>query len=342
MQKIPRLDQEEGKPRMDAVDVAKGIGIIAVVVGHILPIPSVVAVIYCFHMPLFFFLSGFLHGELKRHSIAQYVRSRLVPYAAFGLFVIALTLFLRYLKRGAIEPDIVALAFRSFFEGKPVRGTDLWFYPCLLIVELLGLVLLKVRGLPVRLGFGGILATIGFLLSPWSLSIPWNIDIALVALPFWLAGAFAREKEFLRWAGSSIQWRLTIPIAVAILYYKCFVLRSGVDMRTAAYGGAFLFYAAAAGGIAVTLLVSKALVRNKALTLIGRASVAIYPTNGIIVLIVEILFGQTGMLVQLSEPSRISLHLICAIAGGIAFYAITLRNAPLRFLTTGRYKRAIA
>ena len=44
------------------IDIAKGIGIFLVVLGHV-PIPMwLVTPIYMFHMPLFFFLSGmFVH-----------------------------------------------------------------------------------------------------------------------------------------------------------------------------------------------------------------------------------------------------------------------------------------
>ncbi len=46
--------------RLDFIDIAKGIGIILVVTGHLLPVAAGLHVlIYSFHMPLFFFLSGF-------------------------------------------------------------------------------------------------------------------------------------------------------------------------------------------------------------------------------------------------------------------------------------------
>jgi fucose 4-O-acetylase-like acetyltransferase len=68
--------------RSDVWDIAKGIGIILVVYGHVarglvlanlLPdtpvIQGIDAVIYSFHMPLFFFISGvFFLGSLERHG----------------------------------------------------------------------------------------------------------------------------------------------------------------------------------------------------------------------------------------------------------------------------------
>ena len=53
-----------GKIRDITFDIAKGIGIVLVVIGHFIPdnAPSwyigFVSVVYHFHMPLFFFVSG--------------------------------------------------------------------------------------------------------------------------------------------------------------------------------------------------------------------------------------------------------------------------------------------
>ena len=57
-----------GKRRIEYIDIAKGIGIVLVVAGHLLDKENrLYAYIYSFHMPLFFVLSGFLL-ELDRQS----------------------------------------------------------------------------------------------------------------------------------------------------------------------------------------------------------------------------------------------------------------------------------
>ena len=43
--------------RLDFIDVAKGIGILFVIIAHINYKPSLLTVIYSFHMPLFFFFA---------------------------------------------------------------------------------------------------------------------------------------------------------------------------------------------------------------------------------------------------------------------------------------------
>ena len=51
--------------RDGSVDISKGIGIISVLIGHDMLCPSIIQiVIFSFHMPLFFVLSGyFFHSK---------------------------------------------------------------------------------------------------------------------------------------------------------------------------------------------------------------------------------------------------------------------------------------
>ena len=59
------------KIRNSSIDVAKGIAIILVVLGHSIAEPTVPLnkFILSFHMPLFFFLSGIFSGNKKKNHI---------------------------------------------------------------------------------------------------------------------------------------------------------------------------------------------------------------------------------------------------------------------------------
>lgn len=81
--------------RLDWVDVAKGIGIIFVVLGHLTYAPQgdwvhIKNAIYLFHMPLFFILSGYTFSQKPNQGFAKRRASTiLVPYVAFMLLVMA-------------------------------------------------------------------------------------------------------------------------------------------------------------------------------------------------------------------------------------------------------------
>lgn len=52
------------KKRLEWVDIAKGIAVILMVVGHEVKNQSIIALIFSFHMPLFFILSGYTSGTV--------------------------------------------------------------------------------------------------------------------------------------------------------------------------------------------------------------------------------------------------------------------------------------
>ncbi len=86
-----------GKPEFDSretvFDLLKGIGILFVIIGHS-DIGPLNAFINSFHMPLFFFITGYF---LKKRSISQEIRlcvqRLLVPYlfTAFGICVVCIS-----------------------------------------------------------------------------------------------------------------------------------------------------------------------------------------------------------------------------------------------------------
>lgn len=77
--------------RENYIDIAKAIGIILVVLGHT-DFPYI-QIIYQFHLPLFFFLSGVVLNDQKvkniKHYIFQKVKSLYVPFVAFELIFLA-------------------------------------------------------------------------------------------------------------------------------------------------------------------------------------------------------------------------------------------------------------
>jgi acyltransferase len=86
------------KERLNTYDIAKGIGIILVVLGHTATHIGLEKVIYQFHMPLFFILSGIFFKEndvqFPQAFIINKVRRLYVPYALNGLGLFFIYLFI--------------------------------------------------------------------------------------------------------------------------------------------------------------------------------------------------------------------------------------------------------
>ena len=121
--------------RIIALDIAKAICIILVVMGHYVPDNSpawyvlVHDVIYTFHMPLFMFVSGYVYIATKKRStygdfLLKKVRWLMVPYLTTSVMVIVIKL----LTQGSMSVDNPVTIF-SFVEMfyMPVAGYFLWF-----------------------------------------------------------------------------------------------------------------------------------------------------------------------------------------------------------------------
>jgi fucose 4-O-acetylase-like acetyltransferase len=79
--------------RVERMDIARGIGILLVVMGHNPACASETLakpLIFSFHIPLFFFLSGYFHRQRKGIGIdlRQRARRLLVPYGLTGLLFV--------------------------------------------------------------------------------------------------------------------------------------------------------------------------------------------------------------------------------------------------------------
>lgn len=82
--------------RIAWIDVAKGIGILLIVFGHTMQSGFVRQVIFSFHVPFFFFLSGVTYK--REASFCTFIRKRivglLVPYWVWGIISIAVFLLM--------------------------------------------------------------------------------------------------------------------------------------------------------------------------------------------------------------------------------------------------------
>ncbi|RXA19860.1 acetyltransferase [Methanosarcina sp. MSH10X1] len=195
--------------RFHWIDALKGIGIILVVFAHHkLPV-ALDTYIFSFHMPLFFFISGFLFDFWKHTaSAASFVKKRfrslIVPYFGFALLT---CLFYLLLDIG-YQPGVTNI---DFFKASPAENIHsivyalgplisynppLWFLTCLFVTELLFYGFAKkYYAEPGKLMFWlTAVGVIGYLYSVYvPFRLPWNADVALTAVVFYGAGNLFRK-----------------------------------------------------------------------------------------------------------------------------------------------------
>ncbi len=134
-------DRRQAQFRLDWVDVARGLGIMAVVVGHVWTRGPLRDALYSFHMPLFFLLSGTLS---RPHDVGAFTRRQLVgqmrPYVLFLALLILVDQIIEPLKGGRPifhqwPQDLAPILLGGFWLRGPY--TIFWFVPCLMMARIL-------------------------------------------------------------------------------------------------------------------------------------------------------------------------------------------------------------
>ena len=104
------------KNRIHYVDAAKAIAIILVIIGHCYwnsAIPRLSNLIYSFHMPLFFIVSGFFLKNLEvKNAIEKYAKAYLWPYLIIGILMILLGFFKSMIQQESLHNIICEIIVR--------------------------------------------------------------------------------------------------------------------------------------------------------------------------------------------------------------------------------------
>jgi acyltransferase len=297
--------------RLSWIDTLKGFGIMLVVFAHYQLPAALDTYIFSFHMPLFFFVSGFLFNFVKySESTVTFIKGRfrslIVPYFAFAV----LTCLFYLLLDKAFQPKVTNF---DFFEASvpymiysilyalgPMISFNppLWFLTCLFVTELLFYWLAK--GYYWQTGQLAILLTIsgivGYLYSIYvPIRLPWNTDVALTAVVFYGAGNIFR-KFIESIEGFKVDFGLpksgsgfnSMPllvdnfmpvffILVSLLYFV-YLLEFPTDkinMNVLKYGNFFSFYLFAFSGIFTYVFIFKKIGSLKVLEFYGRNSLIV-------------------------------------------------------------------
>ena len=286
------------KKRDATIDIAKGIGIYLVCLGHTTSNEILLKWIYSFHMPLFFFLSGIFHSQAENYFefLKKKIRALLVPYLFF-----AITLFMFFLlvskKIGfsAGENLSVKENFIGIFIGTEIPnfsrvdwGGHLWFLLALFLVANI-MYFIKKLSLKIQILINILMILFNIYLSKKiDFYLPWCFLTVLVAFNFYWFGNYFRND---------ILNRKNIPnlilLGLLIINFITSYLNGKVDMWGNNYGNLILFFIGAYSGILFLIFfIKKFILNNKFLEYIGKNSLVIlaYHRRGITVIKVIIIY----------------------------------------------------
>lgn len=233
--------------RINWIDCWKGIAIVTVVAGHTLDL-TIAKYIFWFHMPLFFFISGYLYKE--KYDYLSFFKQKffhlIVPYISF-LILFSLPTVAIYIyeflqtKQSESVYQLLSFIFKQLYGGQILTGSfDIfWFFSCLFFThQLYNFIYTK---------FGNYNSLINIIVlnfyclamvDCWffnDIQFPWNINVVLMALPFYWLGHMAYKKPAI------FNYKKLVPIAIIIfsiqlLMDNWFLIDINFDMKSRSYG----------------------------------------------------------------------------------------------------------
>lgn len=267
------------KKREAEFDIAKGILILCVVIGHG-GSDAVADFMYRFHMPLFFILSGYFmqkHSNVSEYATSQF-KKLMIPYFMYMAVDFIFFDHLHNLNR----------ILHYLWGGRFINGVY-WYITCFYISSVIfvtmlkyfssrKVVLLSVAGGGIALIESQLLSAIPLLVKP---GIPFDADVVLLCLSYLTMGYYGKQTID-RWRKAD-QFQVDfVAIVIAIILVTEFAVMGGraIDMKQVLYPNLLYNYLIPIGYGLVLLrlcrIISKRLKRIKcALQAIGQMTIPI-------------------------------------------------------------------
>ena len=342
------LDSVNARSRVEWVDIAKGIGIILVIIGH-LSIPYTDLWIYTFHMPLFFFLSGVVFSGIKykfKAFLLKRIKALVIPYFAlgFGIFLFFTFLYVYHNKTGTVPPYFVIGALDTpvnmLVKFLVQKGYwTVWFLACLFIAEILFYFVLKAskNRMAITVAISSVICVGGLVYYRFGgVTLPWNIDTALIAQFFMCMGylfsnstSLTKFREYITVNASNpvrcIMSVLFLVVNVISGFASFKISGSSANMSIGAYGIEPLSFLSAISGILFIIAVAS-MIKSRFLSYLGRNTMLVFAWHSRIVIIA---LNYLYLAIGIFQSSGFIIRCIYGVVTTIAILAILM---PLDYL----------
>ena len=331
--------------RVEYVDIAKGIGITLVVMGYndfALISPFAHKLIYSFHMPMFFFMSGmFFKPDLPFWNFFQNrFRKLLKPFLFMILFIYFTSI--SFSKVSILEASRRLLK-ATYGNGHYLDWVQLWFLPHLFVVSLFAYLFVhainQTRLSQLRWAILTITYVVGVfsitLFSPFEFNLlgkdfivyglPFSLDLVLVSGFFFLV---AYELNRTRYA-SLLESPLTLFMSGLTLIFLVWYFPSKIDFNIRQFDSLPINTVEALLGILFILAISKQIGRIGGLSsvfrYIGQASLIIL----IFQVPIQDYWGQKLLAITNNLAFSYWISFLAGVVGPIVINALFIRPNPI-------------
>ncbi|MGG2077552.1 acyltransferase family protein [Lelliottia nimipressuralis] len=299
---------------MPWADTLKALGMLCIYIGHFGPVSGkLYSFVFLFHVPLFFFISGFFHSN--KSSVVEFSINRfkkiVVPYLIFSV----LSLFFFSLRAPEYVKDISytvqAIAFGV--RNTTYYAEGLWFLPCLFIMSLVFRLLSSITN---RVFLLSALLSVSCLVifpnMPSSDPRLWfNIDSAMQYIIYYACGFSFRQHVGLYIKDDKPTNIFSVVVFISLLLIA-FIYTKGTSFITLAIGKfALLNYLTSVSitlvAIILCIFIALHLSHLNLINNIGKGSIILCGTENICRGILITAISTMGLSVKFSNPLSIVL-----------------------------------
>lgn len=315
------------------IDIAKGITIFLMVWGHSIFGTFAWEKIYLFHMPLFFFISGFF---FKNMSFVSYLKNKsqrlLFPFIFYWIFIRIWNIFSNLIiQKANLKEILMYVKSEEFF---PKTG-PLWFLLCLFLLSIVSYFLILKIPKKYHLLILLVSITIAYLLPQQEGKFTFYYGQALLMLPFYMAGYYFYNNNSSLYKSMTYSYRsYYIAIISGILLFV--IPWQKMDVSVQNWPNPISLYPGAVSGILFVLSISKiiSIRKGKTLELLsnwGRKSIHIlgihFPLMFLIWYITIPIYMRTVTILGFTSPTDIQLRtniwfafVVCILTTIISYY----------------------
>lgn len=287
--------------RLSYVDAAKAIAIYFVILGHTVSRSGqIFPFIFGFHMPAFFFFSGYCTREgFYEQPFGEFVKKKtkslLIPYVVFSLIgLIFVVLFPDWRNDAGFRYN-----FQKYvYYAQPISLGSVWFLVCLFVCFTGMYGVLKAAD---RVSSGimkaaeekkdmlqtaltlAAMAVLGFvgtklipkLAVPYYIRLPWKIDSAFVAVTFVLFGYLCGTRGWLKKIPKAV--RIAGLFILPLIVWYTAVMKNGyVNICDCEYSDPVYYYISSVAGTLWMMDLGRMFQKSRILVWLGQNSLVIF------------------------------------------------------------------
>lgn len=241
------------------IDALRGFAIILVIIGHASRGNELVKeMIFGFHMPVFFILSGYLFRPEKYANVYDLAKKKfktyIIPFIALGLVNLIINAASESMTKSGgewIRSTAMRLLWLIYSWGsasKMPNCSPLWFLPCLFLSSVFfylfwtcgGFEQRALKKMKIALLCGAVCVFSAFYCAVKDVKhLPWNVDTAVIGAVLMLFGFMCGRENVVERFPAELTYPLMI-IGLGVIYKN-----QGINMNSSNYNNIVLFFVGA-------------------------------------------------------------------------------------------------